>query len=62
MFADDTVLLAQEEEGLRWNAEKLNQAIKRHKIKVDWSKTSTMVCSKVPSECNVAADGEVEEC
>ena len=38
MFADDTVLLAQEEEDLRWNVEKLNQAIKRHKIKVNWSK------------------------
>ena len=62
MFADDTVLLAQEEEDLRWNVEKLNQAIKRRKIKVNRSKTNTMVFSRVPSECNVAADGEIEEC
>ena len=31
MFADDTVLLAESEEDLKWNAEKMHEAMKRHR-------------------------------
>ena len=55
---DDTVLLAESEEDLRWNVEKLHEVMKKHKLKVNWSKTNTMVFSRVPTECNMVIDGE----
>ena len=58
MFADDTVLLAESEEDLKWNVEKLHEAMKRHRLKVNWSKSNTMVFSRVPAECNIEIDGE----
>jgi len=58
MFADDTVLLAESEEDLKWNVEKLYEAMKRHRMKVNWSKSNTMVISRVPTECNIEMDGE----
>ena len=58
MFADDTVLLAESEEELKWNVEKLHEAMKKHKLKVNWSKSNTMVFSTVPTECNIEIDGE----
>ena len=45
MFADYTVLLTESEEDLKWNVEKLHEALKRHKLKVNWSKLNTMVFS-----------------
>ena len=62
LFADDTVLLADSEEDLKWNVEKLHEAMKKHKLKVNWSKTNTMVFSRVPTECNKVIDREGEEC
>ena len=56
MFEDDTVLLAESEEDLKWNAEKLHEALKRHKLKVNWSKSNTMVFSRTPTECNIQID------
>ena len=35
MFADDTVLLAESEEDLKWNVEKLHEAMKRYRLKVN---------------------------
>ena len=58
MLADDTVLLAQNEEDLKWNVEKLHEALKRHKLKVSWSKLNTMVFSNASMECNIQIDGE----
>ena len=58
MFADDTVLLAASEEDLKWNVEKVHEARQRHKLKVNWSKSKTMVFSRVPTECNIEIDGE----
>ena len=52
MFADDTVLLAESEEDLKWNVEKLHEALKRHKVQVNWSKSNTMIFSRAPTECN----------
>ena len=43
MLADDTVLLAESEEDLKWNVEKLHEAMKRHRLKVNGSKLNTMV-------------------
>ena len=47
MFADDTVLLAESEEDLKWNVEKLHEAMKSHRLKVNWSKSNTVVFSRV---------------
>ena len=52
------MLLAESEEDLRRNVEKLHEAMKKHKLKVNWSKTNTMVFSRVPTECNMVIDGE----
>ena len=35
LFADDTVLLVESEEDLKWNVEKLHEAMKKHKLKVN---------------------------
>ena len=58
MLTDDTVLLAQSEEDLKWNVEKLHETLKRHKLKVSWSKLNTMVFSNALMECNIQIDGE----
>ena len=58
MLADDTVLLADSEEKLKWNVEKLYEAMKKHKIKVNWSTSNTMVFSGIPIECNIEIDEE----
>ena len=34
MFADNTVLLAESEEELKWNVEKLQEAMNRHNLEV----------------------------
>ena len=52
MFADNTVLLAESEEELKWNIEKLHEAMKKHKL------SNTMVFSSVSPECNIEIDGE----
>ena len=46
------------EEDLKWNVEKLHEAIKRHRLKVKWSKSNTMVFSRAPAECNMEIDGK----
>ena len=56
VFADDTVLLAENEEELKWNVEKLHEAVKRYKLKINWSKSNTMVFSRVLTECNIETD------
>ena len=52
------MLLAESEEDLKWNVEKLHEAIKRHRLKVNWSKSNTMIFSRVTAECNIEIDGE----
>ena len=51
MLADDTVLLAESEEDLKWNVEKLHEVLKGHKLKANWSKWNTMVFCRAPIEC-----------
>ena len=38
--------------------EKLYGAKSRHNLKVNWSKSNTMVFSRDPTECDVEIDGE----
>ena len=52
------VLLAESEDNLQWCVEKLHEAMKRHRLKVNWSKSNTMVFSRVPTESNIEIDGE----
>ena len=58
MFADDTALLDESEEDLKWNVEKLFEAMKQHRMKVNCSKSNTMIFSRVPTECTLEIDGE----
>ena len=57
MFANDTVLVANTEEDLKHNIAALQEAVKEHKLGINWRKTNTMVVSRKPMECTI----EVEE-
>ena len=57
LFADSTVLIADNEEDLKHNITVLHEAVREHKLQINWGKTNTMVISKEPMECNI----EVEE-
>ena len=57
LFADSTVLVADNEEDLKHNITLLQEAAREHKLQINWGKTNTMVISKEPMECNI----EVEE-
>ena len=37
---------------------KLHEALKRHKLQVNWSKSNTMIFSRDPTECNLEIEGE----
>ena len=56
LFADDTVM-AQTGEDLNENIERLYEAIKRHGLVINWSKSNTMVFSKGYTECKVEVEG-----
>ena len=55
LFADDIVVtvMAQTEEDLTENVERLYGAMTRHGLVINWSKSNTMVCSKECTECKV---------
>ena len=57
LFADDTVVMAQTEEDLTENIERLYVAMKRHSLAINYSKSNTMVFSKEYTECKVEVDG-----
>ena len=57
LFADDTVLVADTEEDLKHNIAALQEAVREHKLGINWGKTNTMVISRGQMECNI----EVEE-
>ena len=56
LFADDTVVMAQTEEDLTENIEILYEAMKRHGLVINWSKSTTMVFSKEYTECKVEVE------
>ena len=59
MFVDDTECVAAEsKKDLKGNVEKLYEALKRHELKVNWSKSNTMIFSRDPTECNIEIVGE----
>ena len=51
LFADDTIVVAQTEGDLSANIKGLHEAIKRHGLTINWSKSNTMVFSKEHTEC-----------
>ena len=57
MFADDTVLVADNVEDLKHNIAALQEAVRKHKLGVNWGKTNTMVVSRERMKCTI----EVEE-
>ena len=57
MFADETVLVTDNEEDLKNNITALQEAVSKHKLGINWGKTNTMVISRNEVECNI----EVEE-
>ena len=57
LFTDDTVVMAQTEEDLTENIERLYVAMKRHSQVINWSKSNTMVFSKEYTECKVEVNG-----
>ena len=52
LFADDTVLVA-ENEDFKHNIKALQEAIRMHKLAINWGKRNIMVISKKPTECNI---------
>ena len=51
LFADDSVVLTQTEKDLTESTERLHEAMKRHGLVMNWSKSNTMVFSKEYMEC-----------
>ena len=56
-FADDTVLVAENEEDLKHISKALQKALRMHKLASNWGKTDNMVISRKSMECNI----EIEE-
>ena len=52
-FADDTVLVAENEEDLKHNIKALQKALRMHKLASNWGKTDNIVISRKPMECNI---------
>ena len=57
LFADDTVLVADNVEDLKHNIAALQEAVRKQKLRVNWGKTNTMAVSRERMKCNI----EVEE-
>ena len=53
LFADDTVLVMNNEEDIQHNSEALQKAISGHKLAVNWGKTNAMVISREATECDI---------
>ena len=57
LYADDTIVVAQTERDLSANIKGLHEAIKRHGLTINWSKSNTMVYSTDHTECKVEVEG-----
>ena len=53
MLADGTVLVADTEEDLKHNIAALQEAVREHKLGINWGKTNTVVVSSEPMKCNI---------
>ena len=57
LFADDTVLVTNNEEAIQHNIKALQKAISGHKLAVNWGKTNVMVISREATECDIMVEG-----
>ena len=61
LFADDLVLVAENEEDIKKNAEVLNEVMKKWKMRINWQKTKVMVVQRGGGTCHLVVDDvEVE--
>ena len=58
LFADDTVLVTQDEGDIKHNIKALHEAVKEHKLVVNWGKTNAMVFSREAAECDIEVEGQ----
>ena len=56
LFTDDTVLVADNKGDLKHNIAALQEAVREHKLGINWQKTNTMVVCREPMECNIVAE------
>ena len=57
LFAGDIVVMTQTEEDLTENIGRLYEAMNRHGLVINWSKSNTMVFSKEHMVCKVEVKG-----
>ena len=57
MFADDLVLVAENEEDTKRNVEVLNEVMARWKMKINWGKTKVMVVRREGGTYHIVVDG-----
>ena len=61
LFADDLVLVAENEEDIKRNVEVLNEVMAKWKMRINWQKTKVMVVQRGGGTCHLVVDGvEVE--
>ena len=61
LFAEFLVLVAENEEDIKKNAEVLNEVMKKWKMRINWQKTNVMVVQRGGGTCqSVVDDVEVE--
>ena len=61
LFADDLVLVVENEDDIKKNAEVLNEVMKKWKMRVNWQKTKVMVVQREGGTCHLVVDNvEVE--
>ena len=61
LFADDLVLVAENEEDIKKNAKVLNEVMKKWKMRINWQKTKVMVVQRGCGTCHLVVDNvEVE--
>ena len=61
LFADDLVLVAENEEDIKKNTEILNEVMAKRKMKIIWQKTKVMVVQRGGGTCHLVVDDvEVE--
>ena len=62
MFVDDLMMMAELEEALQYNMQKLNDRLEEWEMKVNWQKTRVMRIGRRKDVCNVEVNGqEVEQ-
>ena len=61
LFADDLLLVAENEEDIKKNAEVLNEVMEKWKMRINWQRTKVMVVQRGGGTCHLVVDNvEVE--